>query len=146
MNLKPNPEVQIREPKPGDRGFLFASWLNCYKNESRFARAISRDTFFEFHHQVIERILARPTTQVLIAHYKNEPDLILGFLVWESSATAPVVHFVFVKKGFRETGIAASLFTHTKIDPNAITYTHATYSLDMILPQLPNAHYNPYLI
>jgi GNAT superfamily N-acetyltransferase len=37
------------------------------------------------------------------------PDFLLGFIAYEQTADGPVVHYVYVKSGYRENGIASAL-------------------------------------
>lgn len=128
----------LRAGLPEDHAFVFATWLRCYKRNSLFARRISNETFFRWHHLVIERILARSVIRV--AHAADAPEVILGYSVSEPG----VVHFVYVKGSFRKLGIATALLGH--LDPNACVFTHWTDGWEHLLRKWPNAEYNPYAI
>lgn len=132
----------IRPAEPQDKNFIFKSWLEVYKSESRFGRDISSHVFYPFHQRVIERIVSRPQTQILVASPKDDPFLICGFLVFEGN----VIHYAYTRKAFRRMGVARALVEHTGIDPLTITFTHQTFDLLSLRDRIPSATYNPYLI
>lgn len=118
-----NEEIRIRPHNDTDTDFIYASWLHHYRFSSDFARNIRTHLYYEFHHKVIERILERKA-KVRIACLKDDPDVIVGYLVYEGQDDAPVIHFCFVKKAFRQMGVAKSLVQGLALD-NAY-FTHRT--------------------
>lgn len=133
-----SPLFDTRKGEPQDVNFIFATWLKSYKHSSAFASRIPDKLFFKGHHAVLERLL--PRCEVLITTLAGEPNTIIGYAVLEPS----VIHFVYVKKPFRQMGVASGLLAH--IDPNACIYTHETQMWRHLLLKWPNAQYNPYAL
>ena len=137
--------IQTRSLTENDKPFIFSSWLKHYKNRSYFAKRIRNSIFYKWHHIIIENILDRPATVVMVAHPEGEPDVILGFIVGEVVPENSVVHFVYVKPAFKRMGIAKHLFKKSKLD-QAEFFTHWTFDCDELLRKLPNIVYDPYRI
>lgn len=136
------PEIGIRPMEPADRDFIFATWLRCYQQESRYSRRISRDVFFREHHAILERLLG--SSSVLIAHLADSPGVIIGYLV---SQEPNVAHFAYVKKPFRKMGIARLLLAASPIADSleSLIVSHSTEDWESFLSQkLPGATFNPY--
>ncbi len=152
-------DLVIRDMLPGEENFIYNSWLHSYRS-SQFARPIESKTYYAFHHAIIERLLARTTTNVLIAAHSATPDVILGYLVLETPshmplncATMPVAHFLYVKQPFRRLGIAKALVAHLKPKLGAFEamYTHKTNDGEGLANSAASSEelkalYNPYLI
>lgn len=136
-------DLVFRDFKEEDMPFIFSTWLKSYKNESSFAQRIRNDTFFSWHHLIIENILKKPTTSITIAHVKDDPDVILGYMIGERPAT---IHYAFVKEPFRGFGVATQLFERTKISIDNCEFTHWTYPMDSIILKYSKLNYNPYAI
>jgi hypothetical protein len=139
--------VQTRKAEAKDNPFILASWLNHYKNYSYFAKRIKNDVYYGAHERVIKLILARKSCHVLIAYTPAEPDVILGFIVYEDSLWPdPVVHFVYVKKPFRRFGIARELVKASGLENKRIQFTHWTYDVDNLIKKFTTLIYNPYAL
>jgi ribosomal protein S18 acetylase RimI-like enzyme len=119
------------------RSLVYATWLRCYQSSSPMARHLHKDTFFREHHQVIDRILARPSTEVRLAVLPDDPSVVFGWSVHEPG----LIHFVYVKPSFRRYGIAKSLLAGL---PSEGEYTHFTYVLKDLEPKLAGYKFNPY--
>lgn len=144
MAQLPKEAVQIRRYAPEtDEAFIYSSWLNTYKHDSYFAKRIKPYVFFKGHRQILNHILFKPIVKALIAHPKDEPDTITGYLIYERHEK-PVVHFVFVKKEFQKLGIARTLFDAAEIDPQDFTFTHWTMPVNDLIQKYPNIIYDPY--
>ena len=126
----------IRDFKPEDVNFIYASWLRgLYYGESWFS-LINKDKFMNHYHKVINFILNDKPTKVKIACLKEDNDVILGYAV-----VAPeTLHWVFVKKSFRGIGIAKDLV------PNDIkTVTHLTKTGLSIMRKKHDIEFNPFI-
>lgn len=132
------PEIEIRLGKPEDLDFILATWLRTYRHHSQFAKKISNPVFYENHQKIIERILERGA-QVRVVHPVGEPDTILGYSCLENNNNIPVVHFIYIKKAFRDFGLAKKLVWETEG-----YFSHLTDNLDLSLH--PKFVYNPYLV
>jgi hypothetical protein len=56
---------------------------------------------------VLDLIKRGATIQIVCL--TSRPEFILGFVCYEQSADGPVIHYVYVKNGYRENGIASAL-------------------------------------
>lgn len=141
-------QIQVREFLQPDADFIYSSWLNSYKNDSSFARKIARSVFFKWHKKIVELILNRPTTKVMIACFEETPEVILGYLVYERQTDLPVVHFAYVKKDYRQQGIANTLLKSQNLDLNQCLFSHWTDSIYdfKFKEKYPKMMYDPYRI
>lgn len=137
-------EIEVRTAFLEDVPFIFATWLRSYRHASSFARKISNEVFYARHHMVVDMILKREGSSVLVAHPKGEPDVILGYLVTERQPDGTdVVHYTYVKKSFRQMGIARALWS--TLEKKKYTITHYTVDADWISNKY-NTIYDPYRI
>lgn len=129
--------ITIRPATLGDKNFIFATWLRGLRHGNDWFQSIDSDIFFKNYHLAIEHIIARPTTNVAVACLRDEPEVILGYSVFDKDR----LHWVFVKKSWRNIGIARSL------TPTTITsVTHLTKVGKSLLSKLPNVVFNPFNI
>lgn len=131
--------IEVRVAKLEDLPFIYSTWLRSYRHASQFARKIKNEVFYDMHHKVIDRFIARGG-EVYVAHPKGEPDVILGYLCMDT--TAPIAQYIYVKKPFRKMGIAKELIK----DKDIKMFTHWTSDTDWISKKLPELIYNPYLV
>ena len=137
--------IKIRAAQSEDIPFIFSTWLKSYKHSSYFAKRIRYDIFFDNHHSIIERIIAKPTCRALVACLDDDPSVILGYIVFETTKV-PTFHYIFIKKAFREMQISKMFLLDEKIDPDSCQFTHWTFDLDKVLKKYPNMIYNPYAL
>lgn len=125
-----------------------SSWLKSYRHGSYFAKRIRDKQFFAYHHKVLERILARPTTTVTVACKPGEENTIFGYLITEffAAENKTIIHFVYVKDAFRGFGVAKQLLETVKLNPNVCYFSHWTFAVDELIKKYPGMTYNPYLI
>lgn len=137
--------IKIRAASESDKPFIYANWLRHYKNRSYFAKRIRNSVFYKWHHLVLEKILDRSSTKILIAHPPEEAELILGFMVYEDQPDGSVIHFVYIKPQFKRMGIAKKLFASADLKESQY-FTHWTFDVDELIQKLPNLIYDPYRI
>lgn len=122
-------EFNIRAPNGDDINFIYSTWLKSYKQDSLIGKSCRTGLFFREYRYVIDKILADPTTMVLIACHKTEPAVIFGYLVCEPTA----LHYIFIKEVFRRLGIATELCKVASPASDPLLYhTHRTSMLDRI--------------
>lgn len=138
-------DIEVRDAFLEDISFIFATWLRSYRHSSSFAKKISNEIYYARHHLVIDLILKRDNSKVLVAHPKDEPDVILGYVVTEKQPDgANVVHYTYVKKSFRKMGVAQALWNGLNEKENYII-THYTTDADWLTKKY-NLTYDPYRI
>ncbi len=134
-------DVVLRPATADDVSFIFATWLNNFKNSSYHAKRIRKDVFYREHHKVIEDLL--PNCSVLVATPSDDSNTILGYIVAEPADN--IVHFTYVKAAFRNLGIAKQLiFASLKLD-TCVKFTHWSFVMDELMEKYPHLEYNPYL-
>lgn len=128
--------VSIRNYVPEDRNFILATFLRgLYYGESWFS-IIQKDAFMQHYHKVIEFILAKPETEIKVACLKDDPNVILGYSVFERNR----LHWIFVKKPWRNIGIARDL-APKEFD----TVTHLT-KVGLSIIKNRKVEFNPFVI
>lgn len=158
MNLASiNNEITIREVLPTDVDFIYTTWLKSYKAYSYFAKRIRNFVFYFWHHQVVEKILNKTNTRVLIACPKSETDVILGYLIYEvqdpvkyktdsEDQKSNIIHYAFVKQEFRKLGIFNQIVKHADINLDKSYFSHWTFDWTPLTEKYQNLIYDPYRI
>ena len=158
--------VAIRKAIPSDLPLVLDNWLQSYR-KSHAAGLIAMDQWSEVMTPQLERILARPGVEVLVAF---RPGAAVGsdvygwlalerdFLVlksrfvrgaWENTlgpSDLPLVHFVYTLKIYRERGIASALLLAAGIgreDP--FLYTCKTGISTRLAKKYPRADWEPFV-
>lgn len=97
--------VVFRELRKGEINFVLNSWLKGLRKDVNYFRSIPPKIYFELYEESIRDVLK--TSDCLVATPKDEPNLILGYLVSEErSDKYLVLHYVYVKSNFRNLGLA----------------------------------------
>lgn len=111
--------ITFRPAQKSDEGFVYRSMLMGTYHGNRpakgksidpkapvdFFSSIDQDVFMKAYHIHLEKLFERPEVMIGIACLVSDPDVILGFSVFDPS----VLHFVFVKPDWRRIGIATDL-------------------------------------
>lgn len=95
--------ILIRPITETDLPFIFATWLKGLYHGNEFYSKIKQDVFYAQYHKMIETIL--PKSMIKIACLEDEPDVIIGYCVFETDR----LHWIFVKKAWRKLTIAKQL-------------------------------------
>lgn len=102
-----------------DKNFILATWLPGLYHGNDWFKEIDETIYESVYPRVIERLLARPSVTTTLACLKEDPTVILAYVVYEG----PILHYLFCKSDWRRIGISKDLlpkdlkeFTHlTKI-------------------------------
>lgn len=130
---------EVRDYVEDDKSFVMATWLRgLYYGESWFS-LIPKDIFMFNYKQVIEKIIESPNNVVKVACLREDPSVILGYSVMSSDFST--VHWVQVKKAWRNKGLATSLLPK---HPQAAT--HLTKVGRDLLHKFNNCVFNPFNI
>lgn len=138
-------KVNIRPFNQSDLSFIFGTWLNSYYYGSRFTEKIKKTIYFDHHHQIIQRIIDHPKTDILVACSDEDQNTIFGYLVAQDYLK-PIIHYLYIKGPFQGFGIARELVLESGLNPNDCYFTHWTRDTGWVLDKYPEAVYNPYLI
>lgn len=133
--------ISIRDGRPEDHNFIYASWLKglLYGGDELY-RKVPQAVYFLNHHRVIEGILVSKATKVKVAVLKEDPDVILGYAVYREAGGQIVLDFVFVKKSWRNIGIAKSICPSQIYAVSSLTRVGSS-----ILKKHPQVIFNPYI-
>jgi GNAT superfamily N-acetyltransferase len=127
-------------------GLVLDAWLRSNRR-SDWVRGVDSSVYIANHTTGITTVC--DVAQVKRAVWREHPDQHYGFVVYEPpDENDIVVHYLFVKKPFREYGIARRLLESTGWQPNMrIIATHRTWVVDSSSPLAKkyNVAFNPYL-
>lgn len=131
----------IREAKAEDLNFIYATWLNHYRYYSSLGKSCRNSVFFAEYPKVIDELLERPSTKVLVACFPETKDVVLSYMVFEPL----ILHYVFTKEIYRKHGIARTLFNQAFPYANTIQFTHRTLESEPLLQKYGNQLvFNPF--
>ena len=142
MNLP----IVYRQMTPKDSPFVYSTWLRSYR-QMPFAQNMSNDTFFHHHKQIIEKILSKPNTKVVMVCEDADPDHLYGYSVVEQYGDATIIHYVYIKHAYRKLGLAKNLITtQYPLFGDKLTFvTHESRHHKQFKDKF-NIEYNPYII
>jgi GNAT superfamily N-acetyltransferase len=93
----------LREPTADDLPFIMSTWLKSARKQG--ARAFMTNTvYYRNEKRRIEELLDR--AQVRLISNPADPDHLFGWACFEMVADIFVVHYVYVKRGYRGMGYA----------------------------------------
>jgi ribosomal protein S18 acetylase RimI-like enzyme len=129
--------VTLREAQESDFPFIYSTWLKGLRFGNETFEKIHQDTYFKQYHKILEQILTKPETYIVVACLPDDPSTILGYSVREGEDT---LHYVHVKQAFRQFGIAKTLCPE-----NLRRVTHVTnVGWSILKKKFPNAVFNPF--
>lgn len=136
-------EWKIRLAAGPDLNFIYSTWLNSYRTDSYFGQSTRKSVFYDKYNEIVDAILAKPSTTALVAALPNELNVILGYLIFEPN----ILHYCFVKESWQRAGIAKSLAAAAFLNPRgAVSFTHRTRWAEPVIARYPSAIYNPFLL
>lgn len=130
-----NSLVSIRDATASDKNFIFATWLRGLRYGNDWFALIEPTAYYASYNNFIHGLLTKPGTVVKVACLLDDPDVVLGYAVYEG----PVLHWVFVKKAWRGIGLAKSL-----VPNNTKVVSHLTVLGRNILKKHPQVQFNPF--
>ncbi len=86
-----------------DKNLIFSTWLLGLYHGNELFHEVPKDIYFAEYKKVVTHLLMK--SQVTVACLKDDPDVVLGYVVTEGAT----LHWVFVKKAWRKLGIATTL-------------------------------------
>lgn len=109
--------ISFREYTSADEPFIFATWLKGLYFGNSWFKAIDKACYLLAYRKIIQNILFHKGTEVKIACLKEDPEIIIGYSIFEGH----ILHWVHVKKEFRGLGIAKRL-----VPKDTLICTHIT--------------------
>lgn len=106
----------------GDYKFIRDSWLDGLFYGNHVFAEIPEYIFKSKYKEIIDYVLNKPATSILVACLKDDPSVNLGYCVSHSLADYSLVHWIYVKPAWRNIGIARDL-----MPPKVQVATHITH-------------------
>lgn len=118
--------LSFRPRKGEDTNFIINTWWNnLYSNVRWIAGFMDREKFGKYH-DILVHIMNK--SEVVVCCLKEDPDVIIGYSVFEKTDQDTILHWVFVRNDWQRKGIARDLV------PSGITIaTHLTKTGERIL-------------
>lgn len=136
-------DITMRPHKDEDKDFIFSSWLKSFVGLSLMTRGIPRKIAFNMQKKVVEACVDRAS--IIVATPNDDPDLILGYVVFERFKGEVICHYIYVKASYRRLGLAKTFLDIVRLGKaQPVITTHMT-ELGMNLKR-ENLIYNPYLL
>lgn len=140
--------IGFRSIQASDMAFVYRTWLMGAYHGNRpqkgvkppigssldYIGSINQDDFMRSYHRYLENLLGTPGVITCIACLKSDPDVILGFSVFQSDT----LHWVFVKKDWRRIGLCNDL-----LPPNLKTVTGFT-RVGEVIRKRKSLTFNPF--
>lgn len=129
-----------------DEDFVYSTYLKSYA-QSISCRAIPLDLYNAGARRRLDRLL-NSDTNILIAHPPETPEMIYG---WLALRDEQVVHYIYVKRPYRQQGIAKALLAPQLggLEPTLYTHRGSEIWLEKKLredPQYLTWFYNPFIL
>lgn len=124
--------VLIREATEADEALICHSWLKSYR-DSEWARRMGNAVYYTQHHPIITSLLRDPEVSTRCIVHSDTPAMVLGWMC--ASPARRVVHYVSVKRQWRELGVARALLASYAVEwpPDCeIEHSHRTFYVDKI--------------
>lgn len=115
-----------------EEGFVVSGWKKSHRTSPQNA-AIPSGAFFDKANRDVAALMARPTTQILVARDAESPEFCLGFIVFEVLDGQFCAHWLYTRHGFRRLGVASKLL-RTALEQAGeaeLVYTHQSRFSDM---------------
>lgn len=109
--------IFVRGAVESDFGCIIRRWEDSVRYSFDWFKVIDPDYFYSVYRKLIESTLRKPEMVIKIACLKEDPDVIIGFAVYEAiTAFEPKnynLHYVYVKEIWRDYRIAKILVPDT---------------------------------
>lgn len=124
----------IRQMERGaDLKYVCQSWLYDYQHSPEMSMpGLINDDYFGYQHEMIDYLIHRASKvgSAYIMCEPGHPHLYRGWMVAEPFENLPVVHFIKVKKGAMQQGVATALLERFYADfgferGQNLVYTHS---------------------
>ncbi len=125
----------MRPYQESDKSLVFSTFLKGLYYGNRWFKQIDKKLYMQNYSRVLEGLLARPTTVVIMISLQDDPDVIIGYSIQEPE----ILHWVYVKTTWRNMGLSKKL-----VQSPIKTVTHLT---DLGLKLKPKeVKFNPFLL
>jgi GNAT superfamily N-acetyltransferase len=129
--------IAFRAPTLDDENFIYSTWLKGLRYGNELFSLIDQEIYFKTYHVIIEFLLKHPTTRIEVAALKEDPEVILGYVVRNQDT----VHWLFVKQAWRGIGLARSLLSAPFEFVSHLTDQGAS----LLKQKYPTVKFNPFI-
>jgi GNAT superfamily N-acetyltransferase len=140
--------ISIRNYKEEDKAFVISTWLKSfytnmpsYKVNSRYYIKPESNEFYKFHSKVVQSVLEKPLTTVLIACNEEDENQIFGYIIYDENC----MHWLYVKQVYRRNGIGTRLLKEADFFDCKIA-THLSNDFGYFSKLFSQIKYNPYIL
>lgn len=98
--------VTTRAMKESDIPFIYSSYLKSYRNAPG-ANHMVNDVYYPEYKARMEKMLS--SSNVLVACSSEDPDQILGYVIYDSAFQWTIIHYLYIKFPFRQMKLASGL-------------------------------------
>lgn len=117
------------------KGTIIQNWMVTLRDTNDWYGMIDGNTYFETYKKVINAILDKPDCRVNVAVLSDDPDVCVGWAVYQGKT----LHYCFVPRAGRKQKIATALI------PEFDTITHLTVPGVVIWKKkFPKVIFNPF--
>lgn len=95
-----------------DFNFVLITWLHSLKFGNDYFKEWDDRKYYDKYQIFLKELLARPDVETNVACLSEDHDVILGYAI----AKTPVLDFVYVKKAWRNIGLATELVKKFEIE------------------------------
>lgn len=99
--------AKIRPAMPSDHAFMITTWQESTRRRELLLEASRHRR--KAHECFVRSMVTGGKTSAIIACNPKLEDSILGYVVHSRIGSEPVLHWIFVKRPFREKGLGAAL-------------------------------------
>jgi hypothetical protein len=129
--MKSTLPIIIREFEENDRHFIVDSWSRQLYEAMPYSYCPAH-LYFPNQIKLINDILN--SSECLVACLAEDPDILIGYIVFEHIQNVLILHWICVKKDFRKMYVMSDL----------LTSAHKTWKLDMIMITQPGKLFSKY--
>lgn len=117
--------VTVGHMVPSEEGFVTSGWKKSSRSSPQNA-AVPNGVYYDRANRDVAALMARPTTQILVARDGEKPDFCLGFVVFEVVNGHFACHWIYSRHGFRRLGVASKLLRTAlqQAGDSDLIYTH----------------------
>ena len=135
-------EVLYRVGKPEDINFILSTWLKSFR-KTHDNKRMHNDVYYPNQTKLIERTLQQAKT--LIIANKLDPSHIYGYIVYEGTPSALILHYAYIKRTYRRFNLFNNALESILSGDNEIIIgTHANDMFDLLAPKY-GLIYNMYM-
>ena len=138
MNPVMEKMINVRAYNTNDENFIFSSALSgLYYGDSWFSK-IKKVIFLKHYRAILKSAVSLPTTHILVASLKEDPNEIKGYSILLNERRA--LMWVYVRPLWRKKGIGRAL-----VPESVEEVTNLTPLGESILKKYPHITFNPFV-